>query len=331
MSVGAGECLAGSPSLAKVVAEAQTKVVKIYGSGGLRGLEAYQSGVLVSADGFVLTVWSYVLDSEEFLFVVLDDGQRFPAKVVNHDPRLEIALLKIDGRELPHFDLTKAVDLNVGQGVLAFSNLFGVATGAEPVSVLHGRVSAIAKLTARRGAFETVYKGPVYVVDAMTNNPGAAGGALTDVRGNLAGILGKELRNALTNIWLNYAMPMSELRQSVEDMMAGKNPPRVKDEMAQRPDRPMSLELLGLMLVPDLLPRTPPFVDAIQPDSPADRAGIQPDDLILFVNGQVADSIEVLRDELSYVDRIDPVQLTIQRGDELLEIELKLTQQEIDR
>ncbi|HHK43088.1 MAG TPA: serine protease [Planctomycetaceae bacterium] len=318
-------------SLAAVVSEVQPKVVKIYGSGGLRGLEAYQSGILVSGEGHVVTVWSYVLDSEEFLFVVLDDGQRFPAKIVNHDPRLEIAVLKIDGHDLPHFDLDKAVSLEVGNGVLAFSNLFGVATGAEPVSVLHGRVSATTKLTARRGAFETVYKGPVYIVDAMTNNPGAAGGALTDVRGRLAGLLGKELRNALTNVWLNYAIPVDQWRQSVQDMIAGKNPPRVADASTQKPERPHTVERLGILLVPDVLAKTPPFVDQVEPGSAAERAGLQPDDLILFVDGNVADSIEALREELSYIDRIDPVPLTVQRGDELLEIELKLTPTEADR
>ena len=322
---------AGSPSLARVTTEVGPKVVKIYGSGGIRGLESYQSGVLISADGYVLTVWSYVLDSEDYLFVVLDDGQRFQAKLVNHDPRLEIAVLKIDAEGLAHFELDKATSLEVGNGVLAFSNLFGIATGAETVSVLHGRLSAHTKLTARRGAFESVYKGPVYVVDAMTNNPGAAGGALTDSRGRLAGLLGKELRNALTNVWLNYAIPVEELRQSVQDIVAGKNPPRGKDSTAQKPDQPMTVERLGILLVPDLLAKTPPFVDQIQPGSAAERADMKPDDLILFVNDQVADSIESLRGELSYIDRIDPVRLTIQRGDELLDLELRLTPEESNR
>ncbi len=323
--------VAGSPSMASVVRAVQPKIVKIYGSGGIQGLEAYQSGILVSADGHVLTAWSYVLDTDDYLFVVLDDGQRYSAKVVNHDPRLEIAVLKIDARDLPFFDLDRSSSLEVGSGVLAFSNLFGVATGAEPVSVLHGRISAKTQLAARRGAFASVYKGPVYVVDAMTNNPGAAGGALTDLRGNLAGLLGKELRNALTNVWLNYAIPVEQLKQSVKDMIAGKNPPRSKDDMAAKPSQPITLELLGIMLVPDLLSKTPPFIDQIQPDTAAERADLKADDLILFVNGHVADSIEALREELSFVDRIDAVQLTIQRGDELLEIELKLTGEEANR
>ena len=323
--------VATPPSLADIVAAVQPKVVKIYGSGGLRGLEAYQSGILISAEGHVLTAWSYVLDSEEFLFVVLDDGQRFPAKLVGHDPTLEIAVLKVDGHDLPHFDLKQSVELQVGQGVLAFSNLFGVATGAEGVSVQSGRVSARTKLTARRGAFETLYRGPVFVIDAMTNNPGAAGGALTDRHGRLGGLLGKELRNSLTNVWLNYAIPVAELRPSVEAILAGKRLGRRRDDTAKKSEHPHSLARLGILLVPDLLAKTPPFVDHVQPGSAADRGGLKPDDLILFVNDHVADSITALKEELAYIDRIDPVRLTVQRGDELLIVELELTDEEAER
>ena len=323
--------VAAPPSLAEIVSATQPKVVKIYGSGGLRGLEAYQSGVLISAEGHVLTVWSYVLDSEEFLFVVLDDGQRFPAKLVGHDPTLEIAVLKVEGRDLPHFELDQAIELDVGQGVLAFSNLFGVATGDEGVSVQSGRVSAKTKLAARRGAFETLYHGPVYVIDAMTNNPGAAGGALTDRRGRFGGLLGKELRNSLTNVWLNYAVPAAELKESVKAILAGKHLGRRRDQSAKKSDHPHTIARLGILLVPDLLAKTPPFVDQIQPGSAAERAGLRPDDLILFVNDHVADSITALREELSYIDRIDPIRLTVQRGDELVIAELKLTDEEAER
>src|SRR5262245_25983503 len=75
-------------SLASVVSEVQPKIAKIYGAGGVRGLEHYQSGILISADGYVLTVWSYVLDSDEVV-VVLSDGRRFVSQLVGSDPRLE--------------------------------------------------------------------------------------------------------------------------------------------------------------------------------------------------------------------------------------------------
>ncbi len=79
-------------SLASVARDVQPKMVKIYGSGGLRGLEAYQSGMLVSPDGDVLTAWSYVLDSD--VTVVLDDGRRFTATLLGADPLTEIARIE---------------------------------------------------------------------------------------------------------------------------------------------------------------------------------------------------------------------------------------------
>ena len=197
----------GAASFVDVARQVQPKVVKLYGSGGLRGLESYQSGLLISDDGYVLTVLSYVLDADE-VTVVLDDGRRFSAKHVAADPLTEIAVLKFDaGKDvLPYFDLSKAATAEPGMRVLALSNLFGIATGDEPVSVLHGVVSAVAPLDARRGAFATNFRGDVYVVDAAANNPGAAGGVLTDSQGRLLGMLGKELRSNLTGTWLNYAI-----------------------------------------------------------------------------------------------------------------------------
>ena len=132
---------------ADVIESAQPKMVKIFGAGGRRGLEHYQSGFLISGDGHVLTAWSYVLDTD-YVSAVLDDGRRFQATLLGADPRLEIAVLKIESTDLPHFTLSEAVPLEVGARVLAFSNLFGVAAGDEGTSVLHGYVAAKAPLSA---------------------------------------------------------------------------------------------------------------------------------------------------------------------------------------
>ena len=87
-------------SLADVVARLQPKMVKIYGAGGLRSLEAYQSGMLISPEGHILTAYSYVLDTDNPR-AVLWDGRRFDAKLLGADPRLEVAVLKIDAAGLP--------------------------------------------------------------------------------------------------------------------------------------------------------------------------------------------------------------------------------------
>ncbi|QDU28084.1 Putative serine protease HtrA [Anatilimnocola aggregata] len=310
-------------SLATVITDVQPRMVKLYGAGGVQGLEAYQSGFVISDEGHILTVWSYVLDAD-VITATLDDGRKLPAEVVGMDPRLEIAVLKIDAQDLAHFNLDEAVSIEPGQRVLAFSNLYGVAAGNEPTSVLRGIVSAKSDLAARRGAFETNYRGKVYVVDAMTNNPGAAGGALTDRKGRLAGLLGKELRNSQTNTWLNYAIPVSELVQAVVDIRAGKLRSATRDETVKKPKDAHTLAALGVQLVPDFLPKTPPFVESVRPMSPAAKAGIRADDLILFVNEQLAPSHKQVVEELTFIDRVDGVRLTIQRGQELVEVQLSL-------
>jgi serine protease Do len=310
-------------SYAPVIDRVQPKIVKIYGAGGVQGLEHYQSGFLISPDGHVLTVWSYVLDADEVI-VTLDDGRRYPAVLMGADPRLEIALLKIDAADLPHFALERSVALDGGDRVLAFSNLFNVATGDESASVLHGSVSATGNLTARRGVYQTTYRGQVYVLDAMTNNPGAAGGALTNRRGELAGLLGKELRNSLDNTWLNYALPVSELSAAVADLLAGKSRPRRDDDEVRRPPEAATLSLLGIVLVPNVLVKTPPFIDSVLPGSPAAKAGLKPDDLVLFVNDHMVPSAQSLRQELALIDRIDEVRLVVQRDQELLNVSLSI-------
>ncbi len=317
----ASAALAG-PSLAKVNREVQPKIVKIYGAGGLSGLVTYQSGFLISADGYILTVWSHVLDVDE-VTVILDDGHKFTGKLVGADPRLELALLKIDGQDLSFFNVGEAASASEGTRVLAFSNLFGVATGDEPASVQHGTVSAVTTLDARRGAYETPYQGPIYALDAMTNNPGAAGGALTDLQGHLLGILGKELRNSQNNIWLNFAIPTAEFAGSVEAIRTGKPLADRETPKTKTPDNPLSLDRLGLVLIPNVLERTPPFVDQVRDNSPAAKAGVRPDDLILLIDNQVVQSAASLRKELGQREADVDVRLTLLRDNDLVEALLK--------
>jgi len=313
---------ASASSIGDAVGQSQPKMVKIYGAGGFRGMEAYQSGMLISPRGHILTVFSYVLDTDS-ITTVLADGRKFEAKLLGVDPRLEIAVLKIDAADLPCFELAQAAKAEAGTRILALSNLFNVATGDEPASVQKGTVSVVTRMEARRGVFETPYRGPVYVLDVTTNNPGAAGGALVSRRGELLGMLGKELRNSLNNTWLNYAIPIKELRRSVDDICTGKFVAPRETDVNKKPERSLDLASLGIVLVPDVMERTPPFVDAVRPGSSADKAGIRPDDLVLLLSDRLVQSCKMLNADLEYIDRDDEVKLTVQRGQELLECTLR--------
>ena len=311
---------AAASTMMDAIAEAEPKIVKIYGAGGIRGLEAYQSGFVISDEGHVLTAWSYVLDTDAVV-VTLSDGRRFEAELLGADPRLEIAILKIDGSTPDFFSLAESRQLMAGDRVLAFSNLYGIATGNEPSSVLHGTVSAVTPLSARRGVFKTPYNGPAYIIDAVTNNSGAAGGALTDHAGRIAGILGKELRSAETNAWLNYAIPINELRDSVQAIIEGRTIETPEEELTVAED-PWTSQRMGVRFVPNVLAVTPPFVEQVVADSIADRVGLQPDDLVIYVDQTLVRSLSELQKELSKLDFSLPLPLTIMRNHQIIQIEL---------
>jgi len=315
----------GAADLHDVIRDCQRKVVKIYGAGGVRGLEAYQTGVLISAEGHVLTALSYVLDTNE-LAVVLDDGRKFAAEIVGSDPVCELTLLRIavGGESVAHFDLDDSAAAQTGDRVLALSNLFGIAAGDEAVSVLHGVVTAVAPLEARRGSFQANYRGPVYVLDAQANNPGAAGGALVGWDGRLLGILGKELQSSVTHAWLHYALPVDAFAAAVRDLRAGRGA-QARSAALLPPDDPLTLDDLGLALVPDLLPRTPPYVDAIRDASPARQAGLQPDDLIVFVGGEPTASCAEVVAALQRHEKRAPVAIGVLRRGQLQQLEVGLT------
>ncbi len=309
-----------STSWINVVQTIQEKVVKIYGAGGVPGLESYQTGIIVSPEGHILTAWSTVLDAD-MVTVVTTQGQRFESKILGMDPKLEIAVLKADTSDLPFFSLKDLPKPDVGARVLAVSNLFGIATGNEAPSVQKGSLLAMSDLKERRGKSGVIYQGPIYVIDAMTNNPGAAGGALTDWKGNLVGLIGKELRDPQSNFWLNYAIPITELQESIQAIIEGKTIAS-KNEMAVV-ENPHELIQLGIVLVPDVLAKTPAYIDRVLPDSPAAKAGLMVDDLIIMVGSQRIDAQNRLRTILQSINQDDALDLMIQRGSEIVPVKLR--------
>lgn len=315
--------IAAAGTVHETIDGVQRKVVKLYGAGGLRNLAGYGTGFLVSPEGHIVTVWSHLLDSD-VVTVVLHDGRRFFGRVIGTDSRKDVAVLKIDAAELPHFDLAQSVSVGPGAAVLAFSNMFKVATGDEPVTVVHGVVAARTDLSARRGRYQAPYTGPVYVLDAVTNNSGAAGGVLTTIDGKLLAMLGRELKNEDSNTWLNYAMPISELRLSIDDIIAGRftrTDPLTADNNERGGFSPLDF---GLILVPDVVFRTPAYIDRVLEDSQAARLGLEPDDLIVFANGELIHSIRSLNSVMSRLVPGDDLQLVVRRGTNLVTVSFRV-------
>lgn len=302
--------------------QVQPRVVKLFGAGGFRNLTNYGTGFLVSSDGYIVTVWSHLLDNDT-VTVILADGRRFFGRLIAADSSKDVAVLKIDADQLPFFDLEQAASAGPGTRILAFSNVFKVATGDEPVTVMHGVIAARTDLSARRGRFNVPYQGPVYVVDAVTNNPGAAGGVLTTADGRLLGMLGRELKSNETNTWLNYAVPIGEVKQTVQDMIRGtynKADPLAPDK-AKYQTIPRDF---GLILVPDVVFRTPAYIDAVLPESQAAKLGLQSDDLIVFANSELVASIRAFDEILGKLPPGDDLTLIVRRGNQLVTVKMEV-------
>lgn len=314
--------LQAGETIPDTVDEVQPKVVKLFGAGGLKNLAAYGTGFLVSAEGHIVTVWSHLLHND-VVTVVLSDGRKFFGKVIGADSSKDVAVLKIDADNLPYFDLNEVRAAGPGSRVLAFSNMFKVATGDEYLSVQQGVIAASTMLKARKGRYQAPYKGEVYVVDAVTNNPGSAGGVLTTREGKLLGMIGRELINEETNTWFNYCVPISQVKISIDNIIAGTF--KREDPLhADTPSGQVNLLEMGIVLVPDVVYRTPAYIDAVVSGSQAAELKLQPDDIIVFANGELVPSIRALHEMLSRVAAGDDLKLVVRRGDSLQNVTLRI-------
>ncbi|MFO1020551.1 MAG: S1C family serine protease [Planctomycetales bacterium] len=300
--------------------------MKIFGAGGLSRLKSHGTGFLVSTQGHIATWYNHVLDTPK-VDVVLWDGRRFEGELAGLDARHE-TLLKIPAENLPYFDVqSESFSASPGTRILAFSNMFKVALGDEQVSVVHGVIAARAPLRLRGGATQISSEGPVYILDAITNNSGAAGGVVTNVRGNLLGVIGKELRNGETNTWVNYAVPIETWKRPLRQLMSGETTALSQNPTDLGNDSPgirLASRDLGLIMIPDVVVRTPPYVDEITPGSIAARGGLRPDDLIVFANDQLVPSVKEWERLLQKPNPAGRLRLVVRRGEQLLNAELSL-------
>ncbi len=333
-----GPAARAQESFRGVTDQVNKKVVKLYGAGGYKGLVSYGTGILVSPRGHILTVNNHLLDTRD-LRTHLYDGRKFHCKILFKEPALDVALAQIDGyknEDLPYYDIaaeSRRPLAQAGDWVLAFSNQFRIANREEPMSVQRGTIAAYTKLHGRRGVFDAPYMGEVYFTDAIMCNPGAAGGALTTPKGELLGIIGRELRNRLSDTWINYAVPI----QAKVDILREGKPASVdvaffiqegmkgtykQSDARKKVKGPGGYT--GLVLVPNVVERTPPYVEEVLPNSPAAAAGLKPDDLIVYLDGELVSTITLYHEMLASRRPGETIKLEVQRGNTLKGVELKL-------
>ena len=265
------------------IEHAQQRLVKIYG-GSIGRSPGYASGILISGEGEILTSYGVHLVTDA-IRVTLPTGEQHFARLVRNEQNMQAAILKIDAKTPQFYDLNEAAAIEGGDWVLALSNAFKVAEGAEPLSVNLGVFTARTRLDARRGAQDFPYIGEVLLYDAITSNPGASGGAVINSEGKLLGMIGKVIEGKNTNTRLNYALPVDALRDFAlhsDTVKVAVAPPNTNSSPGD----------IGIRLFALGGRKGPAFVDRVVAESPAAVAGMKTDDLIISLAGKPVRSAE---------------------------------------
>ena len=235
------------------------------------------SGVIVNENGLILTN-QHVIESADEIQVALEDGRTVKAHVVGSDPDTDLAVLKIDVKNLPAITFADAEKNKVGDVVLAIGNPFGVGQ-----TETQGIISALGRNHLGISTFEN------FIQTDASINPGNSGGALIDADGNLVGINSAIYSRNGGSMGIGFAIPVSIAKQVMEQIIRQGSVTRgwigieAQDMTAELADSFKLKNAQGSLIA------------GIIKNSPAERAGLKAGDVLLEINGlQVIDSSNML-------------------------------------
>jgi serine protease DegQ len=223
------------------------------------------SGVVATADGLILTN-NHVVDAADQIEVALNDGRRVTAKLVGNDPETDLAVLRIEAKNLTPITWGHAEQLQIGDIVLALGNPFGVGQ-----TVTMGIVSALGRSNLGINVLES------FIQTDAAINPGNSGGALVDANGNLVGINSAIYSKTGGSLGIGFAIPENIVRQVMEQIVTHGS--MARGWMGVEPqDIPAdALAALGM--------KSGAYVAALVRGGPADRGGLKPGDVLVSLNG----------------------------------------------
>jgi serine protease DegQ len=236
--------------------------------GGPDRVASLGSGVIATADGYILTN-NHVVQAADEIAVALADGRQLDARLVGADPESDLAVLKVEATNLPVITFGRDEALKVGDVVLAIGNPFDVGQ-----TVTMGIVSALGRSNLGINTFENFIQ-----TDAAINQ-GNSGGALVDTSGNLVGINSAIFSRTGGSIGIGFAIPASLVKQVMGELIKAGRVTRGYFGVEPEDVTPESAELLKLGRPDGVL------LKGVQRASPAGRAGLEPGDVILAINGQ---------------------------------------------
>jgi Do/DeqQ family serine protease len=280
----------------------------------------FGSGVIISADGYIVTN-NHVIDGADEIEVITNDDQTYKAKLIGGDETTDIALLKIEGKDFHILPFGDSDALKVGQWVLAVGNPLNLTS-----TVTAGIVSATGRgelFSGQRGRQRTTQeKIQSYIQTDAAVNPGNSGGALVNTRGELIGINAALISETGNYIGYSFAIPINIVKKVVSDIK--------QYGIVQR-------ALLGISVteLPALKELEPEkynklkvhegvYVAGFPSKSSAQKAGIKEGDVITALNGTKIKSYQELRAQLSRFNPGDKIEVQVQRGDDVKKYSVEL-------
>jgi serine protease Do len=241
------------------------------------------SGVIVDADGIVLTN-SHVIRDAEDVKVNLPDGRHFDAKLLGDSPVYDLAVLKITGDHLPVAPMGDSDSLVVGEWAIAIGNPFGFLLDDPQPTVTAGVVSATRRDIKAEATSSGMYKNMIQTDAAI--NPGNSGGALVDADGEVIGINTFIFTNSGGSIGLGFAIPINLAKRVLGEVRRYGRVRVAWPGMTVQPVSDLLARRLGWEGTGGLV------VSAVDRGGPAERAGLKPLDRIRRVNGRVTNDVE---------------------------------------
>ena len=285
------------------------------GGGSAQPAVGYGSGVIISADGYVITN-NHVIDKANEIEVTLNDNQKFTAKLIGTDPVTDIALLKIEGKDLPYIPFGNSDQLKVGEWVLAVGNPFNLTS-----TVTAGIVSAKGRGGIGGGTGEMSIQS--YIQTDAAINRGNSGGALVDINGQLVGINTAIYSQTGDFAGYGFAVPISIAGKVVADLKEyGTVQRAVLGVMIQ--DIAIAKEV-NPDKTKDIKVTEGAYVGGFADRSPAKQAGVAEGDVIVAVNNTKVKTVGELQDQINRFRPGDKVKLTVKRGnsDKIFDVTLK--------
>ncbi|APE29813.1 transcriptional regulator [Halomonas aestuarii] len=271
-----------------------------------RMLSSLGSGVIVSDEGYVLTN-NHVIRGADQIQVALRDGRETLAEVIGTDPETDLAVLRIDLASLPVIELTDTSRIAVGDVSLAIGNPFGVGQ-----TVTMGIISATGRSHLGLNAYED------FIQTDAAINPGNSGGALVNAEGALIGINTAIFSRSGGSQGIGFAIPANLARSILDEL--------VTRGRVIRGWMGIEAQELNQELAASFGLKSPigVVIANVVPDGPGDRAGLQPGDVLLEVDGQpVLDPRQTMSD-IAAVEPGTRLPLTVVRGGERREVTIEL-------